>query len=343
MVIANKEWQLVKLAGELSGIGEKSFQICHLLGVDLKEEHPETWKSTLNDDGSPLEVCITMSEDQCRYRLIVDPEPGLTAPIDRLSAGQKALAKVVPVCGVDELAPFFAETISFWIRGERELAELTRGVMWVAAGLNTPGVAIYLDGRIDDRLSAWERARQWYQHMFQMAGVPDVHSMVDEYIDKIQPYARLGSIGLEGTNWKNARLKVHWRLVEPVRLDELRLPLLENQIFPQFMQIMAGGKANHAFSRSGLIFSTGFSLMNGSVIDSKLDLCGCHKCLNLTPEEWLERLASACQSFDLTMPPVEDALLANRCAGIILGLGLDIEGRRRLNFYLKPGQGNDGS
>lgn len=335
--IQNKEWYLVKLAGELSNIGEKSFEICRALGVDPEDDHPESWKSTLNDDGSPLEMCITISEDKCRYRLIVDPEPGLTNPGDRLAAGQKALAAVLPISGAEELAPTFAETINFWVRGQSELAELTRGVMWVAAGLNTPGVAIYLDGRIGSMDAAWERARHWAKHIFLAAGMTDKCSMVDEYIDKIKPYARLGSIGLEGRTLRDARLKMHWRLVQPVRLDELRLPFLENQIFPQFMQIMAGDKIDHAFSRSGLIFSTGFSLVNGDAFDSKLDICGCPKCLNLSAVEWLQRLTLACETFGLMMPPVKEGLLTNRCAGIILGLGLDAEGRRRLNFYLKPG------
>jgi hypothetical protein len=318
---------LIDLAGQLSGRPDCAERVSGTMRIARKAG---LGRSFLNGDGEPLQLCVTSTASHVRSRMIGDPDSHLEAPGDRLRAGRLALNELIVLNRTQELAECLELAIDSWIAGEPHL--FVRGVMWLAAGIGTPGIGLYLDGAVPD---AWTRARVWLSRM-----LPDAAPAL-RFVDALEGNARLGSVGVEGATIEDTRVKFHWRLSRPLLLSALGLPLIGEPAFARFLRLT--DPAGQGFDPASLIFSAGFSLTDGSAVDAKLDVCGCPACRNFSPAQWWECINESADAFGLRIPPVREALLAETCEAILLGLGLDRSGRQRLNLYLKPSSPNQGN
>lgn len=320
-----REQELMEMADRLCGGTGRAFRICEAMRVKIEREAPRG--STLNDDGSPLELCVTAGPERCSCRIVGDPEAEETDWRRRFAAFTGALGELLPLCGATGLAAAMSRAITAWLpTDEHELARLTRGILWLGAGIDLPGVGIYLDGRVGSIPSSWQRAKQWLGEV-----LPDPEP-ARRFTLAFEEAGGLGGVGLEGITPELARVKIQWGLTRAIRLDELGLPLIGSDPLREFLSLVF---RDRAFLARCPVFSAGFKLTTGELTDVKVDLCGAPCCLNLSAEEWAGAIAEVCGKFGLVVPPVLEALRAGRCRGVYLGFGVDARGMSRMDLFLQ--------
>jgi hypothetical protein len=329
-----REAALAELAGRLAGQPTAADRLYEALSLEAAPEGSgarSSASSNLNGDGSALELCITSSPTGCRYRLIGDPGTLHDNLLDRWEVRRRALASVLEAAATHDLEPLVARAMERWLPAEPEAAaRLTESVFWLGAPLGDPGLALYMEGGAGSNDAAWAALRRWFDAL-----VPDA-APARAYVDAVADVGRLASVGIEGSSPADARAKFHWRLSKPVRCDLLGLPLLDDPDFSRFLTTMVGGD-DRRLPLNSLVLAAGFSVSTGALVDTKIDICCCHACLGFGPERWIERLSEVYGMFGLEVPPVAEALAREECQGLLLGFGLDVSGRRRLNLYLMPG------
>lgn len=84
---------------------------------------------------------------------------------------------------------------------------------------------------------------------------------------------------------------------------------------------------------SGLVFSAGFGLNDGRLLDTKIDVCA--HCIQKTPSEWVRILSDICYRRELVTFDAIDGIMEDKCEVAFIGFGLDIAQKERLNVYLK--------
>jgi hypothetical protein len=289
--------------------------------------------SQLNNDGTPLQLCLSMSEKNLGVRLIADPAWRLGLADERFEASLEsfnaASEESSEESGAVEMRPLLQRLIDLAKPlDKRVVDQFTRGFFWIGRGLNQPGVAVYHDTKPYGD-SAWALAARWLKEL-----LPDAR-IVDATLDRLREHVSLASVGLEGARAGEARAKIYWRLKTPVRLSALGIDLLDDSAFALFLAEAIGQRDMRL---SGTVMSLGFDLSNGEIEDVKIDLCG--HCLPQSPREWLTTLDELSETFGLSRFPVYDEILEEGCEVAFLGLGLNRRGQKRLNLYLKPPRQN---
>lgn len=281
--------------------------------------------SQLNNDGTPVQLCLSSSPERIGVRLIVDPAWQLSAPAERYEASLCALNEACERAGAVAMRPL-CQTMLDVARpdDERIVNQFTRGFFWIGVGVGQHGLAVYLDTKPYGD-SAWELATLWLEQI--LPGSPSVRPL----LSGLSRLATLASIGIEGKSPVEARAKLYWRLNRPVRLDTLGADLLGDAALSAFLTHVVGQRAMRL---SGTVLSLGFKLATGEIEDAKIDLCG--HCLVQSPASWLDTLDHLSEMFGLQRFPVLSELLEGHSEVAFLGLGIDRHGGRRLNLYLKP-------
>ena len=139
------------------------------------------------------------------------------------------------------------------------------------------------------------------------------------------------SIGFEGSNKQNLRVKVYWRLKQPMLLDDLQHPILADHSFKEFLYELL---QEREIRLSGMVFSAGFHIASQTIFDAKVDVCGCSNCMKANAVTWYNTLRHFTGKYQLPAFPISDELQTKKCSVAYFGYGLDIEGDRRLNLYL---------
>lgn len=283
----------------------------------------EQGRSVLNANGSPMEVCVTASAHALRVRGIGDPAFQFLHPGLRYEQSLRVLDALPALRRNAELAALCTRVIDLNIAHDC-VADYTDGVMWLAAGIGSDGMAVYLDAYPPGPAVAWTRARQWLHAM-----LGDPAEMLAA-IDALSQYAQLCSIGLEAASLADARAKIHVRLQRSAPLASLGIPLLCDEGIGAFLQRAAGERE---LPFDGVVLGAGASVVTGAMRDAKIDLAGSY--LHLSPQSWVELTDWCADTFSLQRIPM-DALLANgRVSVAYIGLGVDAKGNHRLNVYLK--------
>jgi hypothetical protein len=317
---------LYQLAAELSSA---RLQEVEALGASLLALPPKrsqlAFRSTLNNDGSPLQVCLTSSSRSRSVRLLGDPGSYITNPTERLDIGRDALTRLGEATGCDSIAP-----VSEWLlRGllpdaYHGQAETSSGAMWIAAVVNQPGAAAYIKARWGSPADDWMRTLAALQSVLPAAA--EAERMVGELRDK----ARVMSVGIETAPFGDMRVKVYWRLRTPALLSSISIPLLQHPAIANFLLAVVGDRA---IPLTGLVFSTGFLLSSGAVEDIKADLCA--HCITLRAAEWMDVIDQCAVSNGLQAFSLRDSLSRWRAEMAFLGFAVNRESHVRLNVYLK--------
>ena len=297
-----------------------------VLGAANWHRLPDAGLSGLNYDCTPLQVVLTAGSDRVGIRLLGDPCCDVPDPADRYDASLNAMLCVLESAGSKSLGALLRRTLELNLPRERALlSDYPDGVMWLGAGLDGPGLAMYVDCRRGGHTVALERLHTWLRAV--CGDTSDVASLVSA----LRNNTLLMCLGIEGLSFANARAKVYWRLDRPAELKSLGIPGFADSAFTQFLSLLVGDRR---IRLSGIVLNAGIHVNGGEWADVKLDVCGCRNCLNLTQEEAAAAISALTSHFGLLPLPVADILEYGEFA--FCGLGIDVRGQRRLNVYIKP-------
>jgi len=314
---------LLGWAGKLSGA---STQLGRLSAVVLQpplaggEPH---CLSVLNNDGSPLQVCVTYARRGRKLRIIGDPAAHIEDPDLRFVHAQRAIAELLTLTGTHPLADTCEETLRRMLPARKNIEALRPGSLWLAAGLDG-GAAMYVNTRWGDAKQRWRDAADWLSTLMPNRGAAKT------VIDAISAHAAIASVGLEGATAKDTRLKLYWRLNSPIAIEQMGVPLLAHPAYKDFLLRLVADKP---LSLGGLVLSAGFGLCDGALHDVKIDLCA--HCLPRPAADWVSLLSDCCQEFGLAPLDIADGLISHQCELAFVGFGIDRSENRRINLYMK--------
>jgi hypothetical protein len=284
------------------------------------------WRSSLNNDGSPLQVSVSLSGSGARpaVRLIADPAAEAADGEQRWHRAGGALSAVLASYAPD-LKPLCDSVIERNLPAEPAFrAALPSGAVWLAADLTGEGMALYATAKWGGGSQRWMRTRRWLDEILPTS------STAHEILDRLATRAVLISVGIEGATPNNARAKLYWRLDGTAALRDLDIPLFESAAISEFLSEVI---EDRRIPRAGIVGSIGFRAASGSISDVKLDVCG--HCVRRTPADWMQAIDRSIARFGLAPLPVECPTLLETAELAFIGLGLDAERTSRLNIYLK--------
>jgi hypothetical protein len=279
-------------------------------------------RSFINYDGTPLQVCLSTTPEGVRVRVLGDPAWTLGTEA-RWAASHKALRNVLDVTDALDLHPQALRCLRAAVRGP--LDDYTRGFVWLGAGLDG-GAAVYVD-TMPWGADSIAQALSWADEF-----LPDTAELRDD-LERVAPYVRVVSVGVEGTDPDTARAKVYLRLHTPTLLGNLGIRFFEHPAFARVMAHLVGYRRMRA---EGLVLALGYGLRDGRRADAKLDVCG--HCIPRPPDRWHEVLTRIARALGVRAPDVRE-LLSGAAEVAFVGVGIDRDDNRRLNVYLKPLEG----
>lgn len=308
---------------DLAGAGGRELARALLAEPELELAGGRARRSSLNNDGTPLQLCISVGAGRRACRLIGDPASAVEDPADRLARGRAALDDLLATRGPG-LGAACARTLAMLPAGDA-LAALRHGALWLAAEVTGPGLALYTTagwGRDDER---WQRALAWLDDV-----LPDPRAARDAAL-RVRPLTRLVACAIEGDAPARARAKLYLRPRTPLPLARMGIDLLCD---PRVAELLAPLCGDAAIRADTLVYALGFSLGDGALSDAKLDVCA--HCTPRPPAAWTALLAwwtdrQAHRGFE-----VDAALAAGTAEVAFVGLGVRVDGELRTNLYLKP-------
>jgi hypothetical protein len=284
--------------------------------------------SCLNNDGVPLQLCLSTDHRGTVLRVIGDPGAGLDEPERRHQCARETLCRCLEAHGLRALSRLAETTYDMVIPSNAEGRSAYRqGFVWIAMSPDQSGVAAYFEMAPHGREQGWDVTRKWLDSTLSSS------RKADQAIAGLRELCSVASVGFEGSAPQNVRAKVYFRLTRPQSLDVLGLELLKTVEMRDFLGIAMG---EYGVDCQGLVMSIGFNVATGDLVDIKVDLCG--HCLSYDPAGWLDVLQRLSRRFGLSLPSLDAALTSHDCAVAFVGLGLDTARKPRLNVYLKNGQ-----
>lgn len=286
---------------------------------------PSVARTIVNAEGYPLEYSISSSPNGLRHRLMGDPAACMEDGWERYRAARSALARLLEESGAMALAPTLATLFAHMAHvAPAGLRRYPAGCFWMGRAINTPGIAVFVTADIPDR-DAWSSLDGWLR-----ATLPNPDEAL-AFVDRLRPFARLASVGIEGVSSNDAVLKIYWRLERVVPIAAMGAKPLEQPAFSDFLRMVM---SDVAIGRDGLLCDAAFALRSGAWVDAKIFLCG--HCLAFPAGEWQRRIDAVTGHFGLTDITVGHLLDKANVDVSFLGFGLDMQERPRLNVYLKP-------
>lgn len=291
-----------------------------LMGVAW--QHRARPPSALNNDGAPLELCLSAGKQGVSRRLIGDPHLGLPMA-QRIPASLAAARHLLRLTGSTTLAPAFDLLVAHTIpQAPEEQAALPAGALWLACSVDDePGFAAYTNIEwCGDQEMRWQRALEWLgQASSGFAG---------ESLAPWRPDWTPFAAGLEGDRPDRARVKLYFRMTgeTPFHLD--MLAGLDDPVVAAFCRGVIQGRT---LPRSGIVLSTEFAIATGRMTGMKLDICG--HCTPRKYSEWQDFIADFAATAGIVPLPV--AHLAPTMDVAFIGIGRRGDGDYRLNLYLK--------
>jgi hypothetical protein len=317
--------EFLRLASQVAGIPlEESERLANNL---LPVRNTDFWNSTLNNDGSPLQICVSLRSDKAKpsVRLIVDPGSGIAEEEDRRHRTSRAIERLVDSHGSD-MRYLCNSLVESMLPSQPGTCTLIPGSgLWVAADLSGKGMAVYATTKWGANEQRWNRARRWLGDILPETG------LMDSVVDRILPRTILVSAGIEGIERHGAIAKLYWRLDGSATFNDLGIPFIENHGLREFFSLVI---ENQKIPKTGILGSIGFQVGTGRVTSTKLDIC-CH-CVRRTPHDWARVLQYCATYHDPAKTPLSYSNILERSEMAFLGFGLDALARPRLNVYLKP-------
>lgn len=294
-------------------------------GPSTPAEHgrAELGRSVLNNDGSPLQACVSCSARRIGVRLIADPSLGRVDMEARVADSVGVLARLLLRTRSRALARGCRDTIAIGIPSVGRRSELQAGALWLAAG-PAGGAALYVTCAWGAVRKSWTRVDAWLD-----AVLADSRP-AKQALSELRLHAYPVSLGLEGTDHTDLRAKVYVRFERLVSLARLNLEPLRHPALAHFLTAVIG---EGGMSSRGLLLCVSFRVDSGCLADVKIDLCA--HCVPRAPQQWSTTITTLAQESSLLVPSVLQAVVDESVEVALLGLGVDRRGCPRLNLYLK--------
>lgn len=284
-----------------------------------------SFTSRLNNDGSPLQVCISADQAVTSAYLIADP--GSDAP-DATAHHSRGLACVDRVTSDESYGATrhaIARSIRMNLPGDPATAdELTLGTIWLGLPIQGPGVTVYLNAAWGPRAAQWDRVSAWLK----AEGVPAVLSQTT--IDRLRPIARPAAVGLDVVPGKPVRLKVYFRLAQPAKLSTFGDPAWTSEAVCAFLQKTIRGRQ---IPPSGLTFCAEFLPEAKDLAGVKVDVCA--HCLHYAIRDWVRILSGTAWALGTRPFQIASWNSGQDTEIAVVGVGRRAEGAIRCNLYLK--------
>lgn len=333
---SNPETRLFDLAAEGEGVGEARSRFHReVLGLGPGPEFEGgplssdpgavQRRSTLNNDGTALQICTSHGARGRHVRIIVDPAADADPGAERFDRALEAVHRTANTCRDPGLALALLQRLPR-ILPPRDTAihGLQGRALWHATDFGRRGLGVYTTARHGVPETRWTRTRGWLEEL----GAQEV----TKAWDPLARTSRLASLGLEGSSADNLRAKVYMRSGRSVSLGELPDPRFRH---PAMVSFLTHGLEGLEVPPSALLIS--FSVFTegarrGRPADIKLDLCA--HCARRSPSDWKARIDSL--GADLGFETGDSVLDPDIAELAFLGLGIDSDGQPRLNSYWKP-------
>ena len=285
---------------------------------------PLPLNSGINFDTDPIQLCISLSGTGARYRIIADPAPHISNPVERYEESLGSLDALCVSQGASWLLPRSKELLETVVPPRRSalLAPYQKGVLWLAAEGGGRGVAIYVGMGIHPEPGDWDRVQAWLLN----SGISP--QALQKALDWVPPEASLVSVGIEGRGEDAFRLKIYWR-TEDVKWETPSVDKAERNAWAEALS-QAG-----TLRPSGVTYGLGLS-STGEVIDTKMDLCACPRCFHRPLSQWKPLLSTRAEALGLDPTPILKILDGDGLDIALVGLAHRMDGQKRMNVYLKP-------
>lgn len=281
--------------------------------------------SCLNNDGVPLQLCLSSGSQRTTLRLIGDPGAHLVGTEARYLCAQGALDRCLEDHGAAALSGLAHSTLARLIPDTAEARRRYRqGFVWIAASPDNPGLAFYVEAAPLGQAEGWAATGEWLDEI-----LPSSRA-AGEALASLREHGVVASVGLEGTEPGNCRAKIYFRLARSMPLGQLGLDLLRSEEVARFLHLAMNERG---VDLEGLVLSVGLSVESGEVVDVKVDLCG--HCLTYENDRWIAVTEGLAREFGLVPPALSDALARGNCKVAFVGFGLDVARETRLNVYLQ--------
>jgi hypothetical protein len=283
------------------------------------------FRSTLNNDGSPLQICVGLSAAGTppAIRLIGDPAAADRGDAERRRSVELALGNILASHG-PELAPLCRSLLDRMLPADPNTrAALGNGGAWLAADLRGHGMALYTTAKWGTPAARWQRVHEWLETTLPNA------AMAREALARLAPHAVPVSVGVEGAAPADARVKFYWRFCGAVTLDTLGIALLAR---PEIKEFLAHAAGQARLPLAAIVASLSFHLASGEISDVKLDLCG--HCVRRGWADWIDVLNQCSARCGLAAFP-STAATESGAEIAFVGFGISSKLAPRLNVYLK--------
>lgn len=297
-----------------------------LLATPPADAGPRGGRSGLNYDQTPMQLCFSIGPEGVHGRLLADPALELGDPVQRFDASYEAMTRTLALASSPAMRTLCDRTLELHLpENGIQPDDYPDGTLWLAAGVDTPGMAMYVDARRGGDALAWPRLRNWFAAL-----LPEMRE-AGAALDAIRNNAELMCLGVEGMAPANARAKLYWRLVAPAALNAIGIERFRDARFQTFLEI---AMRDRDIRLTGIVPSIGFKIESGALSDVKLDVCACRGCLDWSPSDWTAILHQLGSELGFPSVPIEKWLEHGEMA--FIGFGVDQRETPRLNIYLKP-------
>lgn len=328
--LGQKVQRLISLADQLKPANTPYLmdKCYRLLDIHSDSEDFNTAASCLNNDGVPLQLCLTSSNKGISMRIIADPGAYHSDPEQRYSSSIDTLLYFIDESQSSELKEIATKTIDMLLPDNMDERKIYKqGFVWIGVSPQKPGIAFYLEMAPLKHEKGWLRVENWLMHI-----LPNTNEAI-VIINKLKKYCIVASAGLEGSTLENSRAKIYFRMRESYNFADLKeIDLFSSVAMKDFMTIAT---AQYDVDSEGMVMSIGFNLLTGVLVDVKTDLCG--HCLRYSPAEWSSVIATLSKRYSISSPDMELILNSKEYQIAFIGLGLTIDHTPRLNIYIKHG------
>jgi len=229
--IGQKARRLISLAEQLAGDPGRMADCCYqLIGADSSVKGFFPGASCLNNDGTPLQLCLTSGHKGIALRAIGDPGAFYTSTEERYNSSIQTLFSVIESNDAQELSPLAKETIALLIpQAYEERNAYKQGFVWIAASPDQPGIAFYLEMACLGLENAWLAVERW------LARVLPSPNAARRMVETLTRHCVVASAGLEGGTLANTRAKIYFRLLKPIGLGALGVDIFSSTEVKDFL------------------------------------------------------------------------------------------------------------
>jgi hypothetical protein len=281
--------------------------------------------STLNNDGYPVQACITTARGLRKFRLLFDPASDEQCPVSRYQRARHAFNQLPATDGGRELVVTMKHMLAGFLPDVLSIStSIPSGLIWLACDVRRKGFAVYTSAKWCPSEERWGIVMKWLDALST--------DRISGLLTGMSCIADIVSVGLEGSTPDNLRVKIYFRQKHAVRLSDMGISLFSCEEVVEFLRLAIGG---YTLSRSGLVFSVSIRLATANIEDIKIDVCG--HCTPRTSEAWNNVTGQLTGAFALAgLSSAEQELSRGNIEVAFLGFGIDAERTVRMNVYYKP-------